>query len=45
MGALACLANAEIYRYCVTLCRAKNVAELHYREAGGSLVVRLRWQS
>lgn len=42
---LACLATAEIYRYCVTLCRAKNVTELHYREAGGSLVVRLRWQS
>lgn len=42
---LACLATAEIYRYCVTLCQAKNVSVVHYREPGGALVVSLRWQT
>lgn len=41
---LGCLATAEIYRYCVTLCRAKHVTEIHYRDPSGALVVRLRWQ-
>lgn len=40
---LSCLATAEIYRYCVTLCRANNVTESHYRDATGALIVRLRW--
>jgi hypothetical protein len=41
---LACMATAEIYRYCVELCQAKNVTEIHYREAN-ALIVRLRWQA
>ena len=40
---LSCMAAAEIYRYCVTLCRARNVTETHYRDADGALIVRLRW--
>jgi hypothetical protein len=41
---LACLATAEIYRYCVELCQSKNVTEIHYREPDGGLIVRLKWQ-
>jgi len=40
---LSCIATAEIYRYCASLCRAKNVSELHYRDSAGALIVRLRW--
>jgi hypothetical protein len=42
---LSRLATAEIYRYCVTLCRARDVTEVHYREPDGSLVVAIRWTS
>lgn len=41
---LSCLAIAEIYRYCVALCRAREVSEMHYREPTGALVVRVRWE-
>jgi hypothetical protein len=40
---LACLAIAEIYRYCVALSRAKGATETHYREPSGELVVHIRW--
>lgn len=42
---LACLAIAEIYRYCVALCRARDVTETHYRDNQGALVVRVRWDA
>lgn len=42
---LSCLAIAEIYRYCVALCRARGVLETHYREPSGALVVRIRWDA
>jgi hypothetical protein len=40
---LSCLAIAEVYRYCVSLSRAKAVTGTHYREPSGALVVHLRW--
>lgn len=40
---LARLATAEIYRHCLSLCRVRNVVEVHYREPTGALVVCLRW--
>jgi hypothetical protein len=42
---LSCLAIAEVYRYCVALCRAKGVLETHYRDATGALIVRIRWDT
>jgi hypothetical protein len=42
---LGCLAIAEIYRYCIALCRVDDATEIHYREPNGALVVRLRWQA
>jgi len=43
--ALSCMAIAEIWRYCVALCRARGVTETHYREPSGALVVRVRWDA
>ena len=43
-NSLSCMAIAEIYRYCVALCRVRNVTSSHYRDEAGSLVVRLRWE-
>ena len=40
---LARLATAEIYRYCLALCRVRDVVEVHYREPNGTFVVCLRW--
>jgi hypothetical protein len=40
---LSRLATAEIYRYCLSLCRVRDVVEVHYREPSGALVVCLRW--
>ena len=40
---LSRLATAEIYRYCLSLCRVRDVVEVHYREPNGALVVCLRW--
>jgi hypothetical protein len=42
---LGCMAVAEIYRYCIALCRVNDATEIHYREPNGALVVRLRWQA
>lgn len=42
---LSRLAIAEIYRYCVALCRVREVSEMHYREPSGALVVRVRWEA
>ncbi len=43
-NSLSCMAIAEVYRYCATLTRARNVTSSHYRESTGTLVVRLRWE-
>jgi hypothetical protein len=40
---LARLATAEIYRYCLALCRVRDVVEVHYREPNGTFIVCLRW--
>jgi hypothetical protein len=37
------LAIAEIYRYCLQLCRARDAVEVHYREPNGTFMVCLRW--
>jgi hypothetical protein len=42
---LSCLAISEIYRYCASLTRVRQVSESHFRNGGGTLVVTLRWKS
>ncbi len=41
---LARVAIAEIYRYALSLGRARDVTESHYTEPDGSLILRLRWR-
>lgn len=40
---IARVAIAEIYRYCLQLCRTGEVVEVHYREPNGTFIVCLRW--
>jgi hypothetical protein len=42
---LSCLAISEIYRYCASLTRVRQVSESHFRNGGGALVVTLRWKA
>ena len=41
---LACLAISEIYRYCASLTRVRQVSESHFRNGSGTLIVTLRWK-
>ncbi|HEY6876530.1 MAG TPA: hypothetical protein VI299_00875 [Polyangiales bacterium] len=41
---LSCLATAEIYRYCASLCRVVDATENHFRDPSGALIVRVRWE-
>lgn len=41
---LSRLAISEIYRYCASLTRVRQVTESHFREPEGALVVTLRWR-
>jgi hypothetical protein len=42
---LSSLAISEIYRYCASLTRVRQVTESHFRNGGGTLVVTLRWKA
>lgn len=41
---LARIAIAEIYRYCLSLGRARDVTETHYTDDQGALVLTLKWR-